>query len=136
MNKSFFEKAPLNIYEALYPTYWIFSFHGYFPFTFIGDPKYRELKTTGRNIFILISWLIFLSTLLYLNITSFGYDFISTRLMQAADLFCAIFGLLSVMYIILYQMKKRENIKVFLSIMYNIDEMVRFFPILILKNTQ
>ena len=123
------DKAPSNIYEAFYPISWVYSWHSFFPFTFIGDPKDGNLKTTGRNIFIFFFWVILTTLCLFVNLTSFSYDSfeVSTKLMQSADQFNVILGLCSTLFVILYQMMKKENIKKFLLIMHKFDEKVILF---------
>lgn len=136
MMKFVFNKAPQNIYEAFHPISWVYIWHSYFPFTFVGDPKNGNLKTTSKNIYICIFWVLIFSFLLYHNITAFSYDSfeVSTKLMHTADQFSVIFGLVAAWSTILYQMYKRKNIKKFLVIMQEFDEKVKTLFIFYLQS--
>ena len=124
--KLIFEKAPSNIYEAFYPISWVYSWHSFFPFTFIGDPKDGNLKTSGWNVFVFFFWVTLISVLLYINITAFSYDKFegSTKLNQTANQFSVILSLLSALFVISYQMKKRLSVKKFFVTLNEFDDKV------------
>lgn len=73
-------------------------------------------------------WIGFSSILVILNMVSFNYDemVLSTKLLQTADQMILIIGVLMGVLANIYQMRKRENIKMFLRILNHFDNKVSF----------
>lgn len=121
-------RPPTNIYDVLHQIHRIFKFHNFFPFTFIGKPEHGRLETTRVDILGFLFWIGFSSILVILNMVSFNYDemVLSTKLLQTADQMILIIGVLMGVLANIYQMRKRENIKMFLRILNHFDNKVSF----------
>jgi hypothetical protein len=118
-----FWKSPINVYESIYPFYWILKISGLVSFSFKSTGN-QKIVTTAFNVFYFVGVCFGHLTMLFL-LTFRTYILATDSIMFHQGLKMALFfDVLVTIFIILFQLIRRKSMRRFLEILHDFDEMV------------
>jgi hypothetical protein len=118
-----FWKSPTNVYESIYPFYWILKITGFISFS-IKSTGNQKIVTSAPDVIYFVGVCLGHLTVIFLLMFKTHILATSSVLYLHGAKIALLFDVSVVIFTIFFQLLKSKNTRKFLEILYDFDEMV------------